>query len=639
MLPEFSNLDQESPTLDLTNDCFQFVTGFFEVISTSAPHIYYSALLLSPPISLVQKLYGPQAKSLARVIQGVPTTRDPSFMSARSFVDVAAWSPCSRFIATTWGGHYEAAVLDAVTLEQLHTMYLQDQYIFWRKFIFSPNGHLLTGYSYSMGCLVSWDLQTGGPTSNIKTNGNPLHDSMSYSGSGTILWTLFDRDTITAYNVFSGTQISSHSIQGSIASTIWTHGEHLQLAAMESQSITIWEVSFTPGHAPTQIHSLPIPENFSSDKFILLPTLYWLAFIFQGRIIIWDTQHQKVLLDCKDVRDSTNMSFSLDGHFFICGTEGPEFHLWKESPNGYLPHQQFISSAESADPLISPNGKWIISLGGPVLQLWHTKNSPASPPSITTPAFQHTQNLLEFSPDKSLVAVTWQLSNTVTILDVKSGSPQLVIDTGTRVCGMRITESKIVVVGDEKIITWELPTGDCVFNAQGNINNSVQTTTFEHSSFIEKLYASISPNLDYMALKSFWQSDLNIYSMHTGKKLAVAKSNGWLPGFAPDGNRVWCTTDDGEVDQWAIIKDDESNTTKLEHLGNTGKPSSGFPWHSSYGYQVTDDGWILSSSGKRLLWLPHQWQSANKIERRWSGRFLAQLKSGSPEAIILDLEV
>ena len=204
---------------------------------------------------------------------------------------------------------------------------------------------------------------------------------------------------------------------------------------------------------------------------------------------------------------------------------------------------------------------------------------------------------------------------------------------------MRITESKIVVVGDEKIITWELPTGDCVFNAQGNINNSAQTIAFEHSSFIEKLYASISPNLEYMALKSFWQSDLNIYSMHTGKKLTVAKSNGWLPGFAPDGNRVWCTTDDGEVDQWAIIKDDESNTTKLEHLGNTGKPSSGFPWHSSYGYQVTDDGWILSSSGRRLLWLPHQWQSANKIERRWSGRFLAQLKSGSPEAIILELEV
>ena len=39
---------QELPTLDLVNDCFCFVTRFFEVISTSSPHIYHSALPLSP---------------------------------------------------------------------------------------------------------------------------------------------------------------------------------------------------------------------------------------------------------------------------------------------------------------------------------------------------------------------------------------------------------------------------------------------------------------------------------------------------------------------------------------------------------------------------------------------------------------
>ncbi|KAF9645858.1 hypothetical protein BDM02DRAFT_3064500, partial [Thelephora ganbajun] len=44
-------------TLDLANDCFRFVTGFFEVIEESAAHIYHSALPVSPQISLVWKLY------------------------------------------------------------------------------------------------------------------------------------------------------------------------------------------------------------------------------------------------------------------------------------------------------------------------------------------------------------------------------------------------------------------------------------------------------------------------------------------------------------------------------------------------------------------------------------------------------
>jgi len=66
--PKFTDLTQESPTLDLTNDCFRFVTGFFDVISLSAPHIYHSALLLSPKKSIVQKLYGPQVNPLARVV-------------------------------------------------------------------------------------------------------------------------------------------------------------------------------------------------------------------------------------------------------------------------------------------------------------------------------------------------------------------------------------------------------------------------------------------------------------------------------------------------------------------------------------------------------------------------------------------
>ncbi|KAF9646738.1 hypothetical protein BDM02DRAFT_3063999, partial [Thelephora ganbajun] len=46
-----------SPTLDLVDDCFRFVMRFFEIISTSCPHTYHSALPLCPRESIVRSLY------------------------------------------------------------------------------------------------------------------------------------------------------------------------------------------------------------------------------------------------------------------------------------------------------------------------------------------------------------------------------------------------------------------------------------------------------------------------------------------------------------------------------------------------------------------------------------------------------
>ena len=383
---------------------------------------------------------------------------------------------------------------------------------------------------------------------------------------------------------------------------------------------------------------------------------------------MWDAQNQVVLLDSTDVKDPRNITFSPDGHFFVCGTKGPEFYLWKKSPDGYL-HQKITSSGGSAIPVISPNGELILSVGSSVLQLWHTTSSPTplptssptplstgsptslltgSPTSLptgspTSPQIQpslHTNDfLLEFSPDGLLVAVAQRLGNTITVIDLKSGNPQMVINTDIIICGIGITESQIVVVGDRKIITWELPTGDYVPNTLRNIDNSVQATEFKCPAPIKQLYASISPSLNYIAFGNTKNlPELYIHDMRTGKKLAVAKSEGWLPGFTLGGNEVWCARSNGVVDRWAIVEDRVSNNTQLNPLGSYEDPPSGFPWHSSYGYQVMDDGWILSSGGKRLLWLPSQWWPTVKVERRWNGQFLALLHSRLLEAIILELD-
>ena len=191
--------------------------------------------------------------------------------------------------------------------------------------------------------------------------------------------------------------------------------------------------------------------------------------------------------------------------------------------------------------------------------------------------------------------------NIATVLDVKSGNPQMIIDADMEICGVGITGNRITLISDGKVVTWELSAGDCVLDPQWNIDNSIQTTEFKTSRFIGYPHASISPNLNYIAFaKNLKGYVLYIRDLDTGDQLG-ARTQGWIPGFTPDGNRVWCANSNGQVDQWAIVEDDGTHAIKLESLDVTEKPLSGFSWHSSCGYQITDDGWVLSPSGKQLI--------------------------------------
>lgn len=107
------------------------------------------------------------------------------------------------------------------------------------------------------------------------------------------------------------------------------------------------------------------------------------------------------------------------------------------------------------------------------------------------------------------------------------------------------------------------------------------------------------------------------------------------PWFTPDGREV-CGAHlfDPSMDRWEII-DDESGTTKMQPLGDTKSPPGVPPWRSSHGYEVTGDGWILSPTQERLLWLPHAWRS-HEQSRTWSGRFLGLRDRELPEVVILE---
>ena len=417
-------------------------------------------------------------------------------------IDTVAWSPCSRFIAIYLCSSLQIKILDSVTLVQLTTLQLpKDQKGPCRWLIFSPDSHLLTWFGYYQGAsdlgeITTWDLQTGVLLSSIPGQWKAsFHSLATYSACGTMFGALFynpDNCILCIFNVLSGIHICTHPVKGPISGNIWISGECFQFATMGTRSVTTWEVGFAETNLPVEVETHSIPDSFHSpDVFLLHPTLHSLALIKGKSVCVWSTQDSKFLLDPINLDHNQEMSFSPDGHFFVCGKQtlggkGLEILLWKESHTGYVPHQSLTSNLNVSKPLISPDGGSIIAFNCEAIQLWHTMDS-SSPFTISAQGFQSNQNpnhfIVEFSPDQILAAIAQVEDEMVTILDLQSGIPRLIINAGMGVYGLGINGSSIVAISNGKIVTWNLPTENHIPGLRMDITNSAWTTTFNHGQF------------------------------------------------------------------------------------------------------------------------------------------------------------
>ena len=580
---------------------------------------------------------------------------DPSVAAVRApILDViykVVWSPCSRFVAISLGTNSATRIqiLDAVTLKQLNTFTSPQCHI--QLFTFSPESHLLTSLGDKSGPLISWDLQTGVQASKIPLEESLTHsqcESITHSDCGTMVGVLFEHSgttIVSTYDILSSSPIYHHPIERPVGDMIWTHSECLQFATFGPESLTIWEVGFASKRPPKELKSLPTPNNFSPLKeYLFLSTPTRLAFIIKETIFVWDTQQSKFLLESEDIETPHRMTFSSSGNFFACMSGTRELCLWMESITGYILHQKIpCSTGQPEIPLLSPNGQSIIMFSGATIQLWRTIDSTISQSSISTEAIELSESfILGFSPDRLLAVAARLKSNMAVVFNLESGVTCLTINTSMEIHGAGITGSTVIIVGS-KVIAWNLPMGDHVLNATANIDDSVWTMTFDYPAHL-KLESIESASISLSCHHIIVMGDavggglgLMLYDVSTGGYLADAPlKTGWRPlWFTWDEHEVWCGRPGGHRG-WAIIKDSNSTVTKLENLEPTKGPSGGFPWESPHSYKVTDDGWMYSSSGKRLFWFPPHWQAGER-DRIWYGQFFGLRYCELPEVVILEV--
>jgi WD40 repeat protein len=292
--------------------------------------------------------------------------------------------------------------------------------------------------------IVSWDLQTGGVVSAITHHDQQFHGvpKVTYLNNGKIIGVSYSPSVfmISIYNVVSGIHMHNieHDIHGGFCGrvlAIWTHGEFLRVATTELEPITIWEVRFTPRAIFTLVETLYVPDILNADIMITPTPLatYRIVLRREGEISVWDTGDSKLLLCQTNVTPPFYLrsTFSSDGRSLASLATESEVYIWKEHSTGYILHGKLEYRPHFTTPLLSPDGKSIITYSDSMLRLWHTENLRTTPSSSTP---QRSEDfVLDFFSDGLSAVVTRLKDNVVVVLDLKSGLPQLTIDTGMEV--------------------------------------------------------------------------------------------------------------------------------------------------------------------------------------------------------------
>ena len=349
-------------------DYFQFVTKSFEVIKVSAPHIYHSALELSPKSSIIQKHYHCQPFQVPkpRVVYGLPNSwNQPTVI--KYYYGSCAWSPCGQFFSAQTP--YSVEVWDAITIEKCSDLKIANShpstlpgmyYCSPDVLAYSPDGHSLAGCFGSV--ITIWDIQTGGVVEEIEHGVKKvLPKLLAWLLDGTIICATYPVEeklwTVVTYYVASGKVAHMATFQSLVEPHLWSLENSLQAMTVPhtqgTQTLTInilriWPISIdcvigsfsitlSPTNKPPTLISPPI---ITPQTLTFSPSTHQVCITNNDKLTVVDIRNLGVLL-----KENSNFSadhFSPDGSLLVARRLDNSTSIWKYTPeHGYSLWREF----------------------------------------------------------------------------------------------------------------------------------------------------------------------------------------------------------------------------------------------------------------------------------------------------------
>ena len=457
--------------LDTARDYFQFVSRFFEVIKCSAPHIYHSALELSPEDSIVRHHYSQCSLGYhtPHIVCGISRSWDHHAVVYGKY-PLHAWSPCGQFLSVQTSTSVE--IWDSLTLEKQSSLQLTHAYPYTTFFpeldtlSYSPDGCSLISFFGS--AITIWDIQTGGVVKEIECSDigiNPV--SLVWSLDGQTIGALFKGGArswvVCAYDIDLGVKVSTSTLQSLYKPYIWSHNNILQaitiLPRKDSQAtVHIFDIWPTSINTPTKSFTIPIRLNLAylwPHMMSFSPATHRISVITNDlplrTIVILDIQSSKVLL-LERGWFSAAACLSPDGSLAAVANASCETSIWKCCPGeGYalwmrFPHESIGEPGGHSHYIFSPTLSSVLISHLTCFEVKHLDN-----PRIVL--HKNKNSCEQFSTDGTYVVTAPCGEQIVTITNLDRIYSQS-IKPGFSVNGLALTKNILLVLGDNELAGW-----------------------------------------------------------------------------------------------------------------------------------------------------------------------------------------
>ena len=440
------------------------------MIKSSAPHIYHSALELSPRDSIVRQNYYQWSweHPTPQVVCGISQSWDHPAIISGDYVSYT-WSPCGQFFSTQTSTSVE--VWDSLTLEKhssLQSIELGEvQYPLHHTphaLSYSPDGHSMVGFFGSS--IIIWDIQTGGVAKEIQCSDTPR--SLVWSLDGQAIGAIFPAETETywvayTYDVNSGVRMSTDMLQSLFQPYLWSHNKSFQAMTIPDSSnftvhIKIFEI--WPIFGDIASFSIKLDLCYGNSTMSFSPAVYWFSAISNNSsssswntLVVLDIQSSKVFLKTTDCFSASYLS--PDGSLLMASTSF-EIKIWKySSDKGYTQWRVFPvwggTMGGSQGCQFSPTSSSLLISRRGFLEVKHLDG-----PNISSSGKIDFCDV--FSTDGTFVVIAPYEGKTVTVTNLNKINLQS-IEPGFIVQQLALTNNVLLVQGDGQLAGWQLMGG------------------------------------------------------------------------------------------------------------------------------------------------------------------------------------